>query len=116
MDVAQLTVATASLPTRCAMLASDRFVTMVPTRIALLPRKSAALRTLPIDLPTSLRPAAAITLKKRPLSPVAKLFVNCARERRKVVSKEEMTGACVRRWPIPDRSLGAPASPLHASR
>ena len=37
MDVAQLTVATASLPTRCAMLASDRFVTMVPTRIALLP-------------------------------------------------------------------------------
>jgi DNA-binding transcriptional LysR family regulator len=82
------TVVTASLPMRCAMLASGRFVTMAPASIAQLPRKNAALRTLPIDLPTSVRPAAVVTLKRRPPSPVAELFVNCARDVAKSLAKK----------------------------
>jgi DNA-binding transcriptional LysR family regulator len=74
------TVVTASLPMRFAMLAAGRFVTMAPASIAWLPRKNVALKALAIDLATSIRPVAVITLKKRPLSPVAELFVNCARE------------------------------------
>ena len=57
------TVVTASLPMRFAMLATGRFVTMAPASIARLPAKNAALRALAIDLPTSIRPAAVITLK-----------------------------------------------------
>jgi DNA-binding transcriptional LysR family regulator len=39
-----------------------------------------SLKALPIELPETRRPIGLITLKKRDLSPVAKLFVNCARE------------------------------------
>jgi DNA-binding transcriptional LysR family regulator len=83
------TVVTASFPMRCAMLTAGRFVTMAPASIARLPRKNAALRVLTIDLPTSIRPAAVITLKKRPLSPAAELFVNCAREIAKPKAKKK---------------------------
>ena len=83
------TVVTASLPMRFAMLATGRFVTMAPASIARLPAKNAALRALAIDLPTSIRPAAVITLKKRPLSPVAELFVNCARDVAKSLAKKK---------------------------
>src|SRR5215211_225633 len=83
------TVVTASLPMRCVMLATGRFVTMAPASIARLPTNNAALKTLTIDLPTSIRPAAVITLKKRPLSPVAELFVNCAREVAKPLAKKK---------------------------
>ena len=82
------TVVTASLPMRFAMLATGRFVTMAPASIARLPTKNAALRALAIDLPTSIRPAAVVTLKKRALSPVAELFVNCAREVAKSLEKK----------------------------
>ena len=71
---------TASLPMRCAMLAAGRFLTMAPASIAQFPRKNAVLGVLPIDLPATIRPVAVVTLKKRPLSPVAELFVSCARE------------------------------------
>jgi len=83
------TVVTASLPMRCAMLAQGRFLTMAPASIAHLPGKNAALSALPIDLPATIRPAAAITLKKRPLSPVAELFVSCAREVAKPLAKKK---------------------------
>jgi len=83
------TVVTASLPMRCAMLAAGRFVTMAPASIVRLPRKNAALRALTVDLATSIRPVAVITLKKRPLSPVAELFVNCAREVAKPLAKKK---------------------------
>jgi DNA-binding transcriptional LysR family regulator len=83
------TVVTASLPMRLAMLAAGRFVTMAPASTARLPRKNAALRTLPVDLPASIRPVAVMTLKKRLLSPAAELFVNCAREVAKSLAKKK---------------------------
>lgn len=83
------TVVTASLPMRFAMLTAGRFVTMAPASVARYPSKNAALRALTIDLPTSIRPAAVITLKRRPLSPVAELFVNCARELAKPLAMKE---------------------------
>lgn len=83
------TVVTASLPMRCAMLATGRFLTMAPASIVQPIGKNAAVRALPIDLPSSIRPAAVITLKKRPLSPVAELFVKCAREVAKPLAKKK---------------------------
>ena len=41
--------------------------------------KDSALRVLPVDLPTTRKPIAVITLKNRRLSPVAELFIKNAR-------------------------------------
>jgi hypothetical protein len=41
--------------------------------------KGSALRVLPVDLPTTRKPIAVITLKNRTLSPVAELFIKNAR-------------------------------------
>jgi DNA-binding transcriptional LysR family regulator len=38
------------------------------------------LKALPIDLPMRPWPVAIVTLKNRSISPVAKLFIECARE------------------------------------
>jgi hypothetical protein len=44
------------------------------------PPKSRLLRTLPIDLPSTARPLALITLKNRTLNPLAQLFSDYVRE------------------------------------
>ena len=73
------TVATATLPVRTALLATGRYLSMVPEVVLQFPAKSQTLRRLPIDLPTTLRPLAIITLKNRTLNPVAQLFAEFAR-------------------------------------
>jgi hypothetical protein len=40
-----------------------------------------AIKALPIDLPTTRRPIAVVTLKNRTVSPVAQVFIDCAREK-----------------------------------
>jgi len=46
-----------------------------------------ALRALPIRLPPANAPIAIVTLKHRTLSPIASLFVECAREVAKPIAK-----------------------------
>jgi DNA-binding transcriptional LysR family regulator len=46
-----------------------------------------ALRALPIRLPPVDDPIAVVTLKNRTLSPVAQLFVECAREVARPIAK-----------------------------
>ena len=38
------------------------------------------IKALPIDLPTTRRPIAVVTLKGRTVSPVAQAFIDCDRE------------------------------------
>jgi hypothetical protein len=44
---------------------------------------------LPVELPTARRPNGIVTLKNRALSPVAKLFIDCAREVAKPLAKRK---------------------------
>ena len=53
---------------------------MVPRVVLQFQAGNQALKGLPIDLPTTVRPLAIITLKNRPLNPVASLFTEHARE------------------------------------
>jgi len=80
-------VVTASFPVRYAMLTTGRFLTMAPAYVMRFPTRNTALKVLPIDLPMTRRPVGIITLKKRPLSPVAGVFVDCAREVAKPLAK-----------------------------
>lgn len=74
------TVVTSTLPVRSTLVSTGRFLTMVPRVVVIFPAKNAALKQLPIDLPVTRRPLAFVTLKNRTLSPVARLFVECARQ------------------------------------
>jgi DNA-binding transcriptional LysR family regulator len=83
------TVVTSTLPVRSALLATGRFLSMVPGVVMQFPVRNQTLRTLAIDLPTTLRPLALITLKNRTLNPVAQLFTDCAREAAKPLAKQK---------------------------
>jgi DNA-binding transcriptional LysR family regulator len=74
------TVVTALGPVRNALLATGRFLTIVPDPFKGFPDQGVALKVLPIKLPSTRRPVGIITLKRRTLSPVAQLFVACARK------------------------------------
>jgi DNA-binding transcriptional LysR family regulator len=80
LDLPRATLVTASVPVRNALLASGRFLSTVPGSVFRFPASNPGLKRLPIDLPTTRTPVAVITLKNRTLSPVAQVFIDCARE------------------------------------
>jgi DNA-binding transcriptional LysR family regulator len=62
-------------------LASTRgFLTVVPASMLSFPAKHGSLRRVPVELPTTRRQMGIVTLKNRTLSPLAQLFVECARD------------------------------------
>jgi len=69
-----------TLPVRTTMLATGRFLSMVPRVVMQFPPKSRLLRSLSIELPTTTRPLALVTLKNRTLNPLAELFSDSVRE------------------------------------
>ena len=81
-------VVTFSIPLHYHLLATGRFVTMLPLSMLRI-GKGLSLKPLPIKLNAPLRPAGIVTLKNRTLGPVAKLFVNCAREVAGPLAKEQ---------------------------
>jgi DNA-binding transcriptional LysR family regulator len=65
---------------RIALVATGRFLTIVPNSMLKFRVNHTALKRLPIDLPTARRPVGIFTLKNRTLSPVAQLFIDCTRK------------------------------------
>src|SRR5262245_592444 len=61
------------------LVATGRFVAMLPRSIFQFGGRNWPLKILPIKLRTQPRPVAIIRLKNRTLSPVAKVFIDCAR-------------------------------------
>jgi DNA-binding transcriptional LysR family regulator len=61
------------------LVATGRFVAMLPRSLILFGGKNWPLKILPIKIPTKPRPVAIMRLKNRTLSPVAKVFTDCAR-------------------------------------
>lgn len=72
-------VVSLSIPLHLHLLATGRFLTMLPTTMLRL-GTGYALRQLPIDLPDNHYRTGIVTLKGRTLSPLAKLFIECSRE------------------------------------
>lgn len=80
LEPPRTTVFTYTNPARRALVTGGRFLTIVPESILTFPADSRELKRLPIDLPSTRTPIAIVTLKQRTLSPVAQLFIDCARE------------------------------------
>jgi DNA-binding transcriptional LysR family regulator len=80
VEAPRATVTTGSGHLRDTLLASGRFLTVLQGSLLQFPVKHPALKVLPVELPATRRPTGLITLKNRTLSPVARLFTECARE------------------------------------
>jgi DNA-binding transcriptional LysR family regulator len=74
------TVFTAPSEVRMRLLMTGRFLTISPTSVLRFPTRRTEIKILPVELPISEVPTGIVTLKNRTLSPLAKLFIECARE------------------------------------
>jgi DNA-binding transcriptional LysR family regulator len=92
LDVPRATIITSTIPVRSALLATGRFLTIVPKSVLRFPANTPPLRRSPIELNTKRRPIGIITLKNRTLSPVAQLFIDCARKFAKLTDVRPRVG------------------------
>jgi DNA-binding transcriptional LysR family regulator len=63
-----------------ALVSTGRFLAILPGSYLKFNGKRFGLKSLPIKLPVPRQPAGVVTLKNRTLSPLAQLFIKCARE------------------------------------
>jgi DNA-binding transcriptional LysR family regulator len=89
LDYPRVSVVTDCPHMRISLLATGRFVTIFPASAFRFVNKRSELKILPVELPTARRPNGIVTLKNRALSPVAKLFIDCAREVAKPLAKRK---------------------------
>jgi DNA-binding transcriptional LysR family regulator len=75
-----------SLPLHYHLLATERFVTMLPASMLRF-GKHLPLKMLTVQTPRTPYPIGIITLMKRTLSPLGQIFMNCAREVAKPMPK-----------------------------
>jgi DNA-binding transcriptional LysR family regulator len=71
----------------CALLASEPFVSIFPGSFLRFGTNLPPLKVLPVELPIPSWPVGIMTLKNRAVSPVAKLFMDRARELVKPLAK-----------------------------
>jgi DNA-binding transcriptional LysR family regulator len=87
VDHPRTAVVTDSPHARMSLLATGRFVTILPASVLKFPAIRTEIKALPVHLPRARVPNGIITLKTRTLSPVAQLFIDCAREVAKTPEK-----------------------------
>ena len=80
-------VATTSSTLREEMLATGRYLSMVPRYWMLLPRKHPELKVLPVEFPHTRLKVAIITVKNRSLSHATELFLDGVRARTKPLAQ-----------------------------
>jgi DNA-binding transcriptional LysR family regulator len=90
------------------LLESGRFVGHFGDRLLHFYMKRFALKKLPIELPIQPFAVAIITLKNRTISPVAQLFIDCAREVARPLAKRQ-SGSAGRWTGEKEKMWGEPA-------
>jgi DNA-binding transcriptional LysR family regulator len=78
LNLPRATVITYTDIARVALVAKGRFLTIAGASAVSSLR--GAIKALPIELASSHPPAGIVTLKNRTLTPVAQLFIDCARQ------------------------------------
>lgn len=80
LDPPRARVYTDAINVRIRLASTKGFLIVVPASMLSFPDKHPSLRRLPVELPTTRRQMGIITLKNRTLSPLAQLFIACARD------------------------------------
>jgi DNA-binding transcriptional LysR family regulator len=88
LDYPHTTVVTVPPEVRMSLLATGRFLTIFPTSVLRFSTKRPELKVLPVELPIASVPIGIVTLKNRTLSPVARLFIEHAREVAKPLARK----------------------------
>ena len=86
LEVPSESVSAASILLRNHLLATGRFLTMLPDSVLRYNAKQWSLKALPIDLRIKPWPIAILTLKNRTLGPVVQLFIEHLRAVAKSIS------------------------------
>jgi DNA-binding transcriptional LysR family regulator len=89
LDFPRTTIFANIAPARNALVASGRFLSIVPDSMSTFRGNHPPLKRLPINLPTATRPVGIVTLKNRTLVPIAQLFIDCARDVAKSMSDRQ---------------------------
>jgi DNA-binding transcriptional LysR family regulator len=88
LDMPRAPLTTLSIHLCCRLVASSRFLTLLPSSILHFGGHDLSLKMLPVKLPPRPpAPVAIVTLKNRTLSPVAELFIDCVRSVLKPIAK-----------------------------
>lgn len=85
----RLTVSTLSVHAQNEMLATGRFITVLPSFMLRLPGGNVPLKALPVALPNTPMPIGLITVKNRMLTPVAQLFIDRIRARVRSLARSQ---------------------------
>jgi DNA-binding transcriptional LysR family regulator len=85
-------VTAASILLRNQLLATGRYVTMLPDSVLRYTAKPYSLKVLPIDLRIKPWPIAILTLKKRTIGPVVQLFIDNLRATARTLSRPRGQG------------------------
>src|SRR6266545_1345921 len=80
LDYPRATVFAALPEVRINLLATGRFLTIFSASLLKFPTGRPELKVLPVELPMARTSIGIVTLKNRTLSPVAQLFIDCARK------------------------------------
>jgi len=89
LDYPCTTVVTDSPEVRISLLATGRFVTIFPASVLRFPTMRSEIKVLPVKLQMAHVQNVIVTLKNRALSPVAQLFIDCAREVAKPLARRK---------------------------
>jgi DNA-binding transcriptional LysR family regulator len=89
LDYPRTTAIADSPEVRISLLATGHFVTIFPASVLRFPTMRSEIKVLPVKLPMAHVQNVIVTLKNRPLSPVAQLFIDCAREDAKPLAKRK---------------------------
>ena len=89
LDYPRTTVVALPQEVRVSLLATGHFLTIFPVSILRFPTERTELKILPVELPMAPVPNGIVTLKNRMLSPVARLFIEHARDLAKPVTKRK---------------------------
>jgi DNA-binding transcriptional LysR family regulator len=87
LDYPRTTVVTVPPEVRMTLLATGHFLTIFAASALRFPTNRPDIKILPVELPMARRPVGIVTLKNRTLSPVARLFIEHAREVAKPMAK-----------------------------
>jgi len=87
LEYPRATVATSALEMRANLLRTGRYLSIIPEFWLQLPGRHPFIKKLAVKLPVTGAPIGIVTLKDRKPSPVAQLFIDCAREVAKPLAK-----------------------------
>lgn len=87
LEPPRITASSSSIPFYTALLATGRFLALRSASWLHLHGHSSSEKALPVDVRLRSLNAGIVTLKSRPLSPAANVFIECAREFSKPLAK-----------------------------